>query len=76
MLNQYLTDAYLYLHDYSLANRSFSNAKLILLDLLNQISIYQYLTVTYQYFMLTYLKQHLTSPDQYLNNSYRLIIPK
>ena len=49
MLNQYLSDTYLYLHDYSLFNRSFTNAKLTLIEFLIQISIYQYLTVIYQY---------------------------
>ena len=49
MLNRYLTDTYLYLHDYSLFNRSFTNAKLTLIEFLIQISIYQYLTVIYQY---------------------------
>ena len=51
MLNQYLTDIVRYLYDYSLYNWSFTNDKLILIDSLNQINIYQYfyLTVTYQY---------------------------
>ena len=40
MLNQYLTNAYRYLHDYFLFNRSFTNAKLVLIDSLNQINIY------------------------------------
>ena len=47
MLNWCLTDAYQYLHDYSLFNWSFINTKLI--DFLIQINICQYLTVTYQY---------------------------
>ena len=55
MFNQYLTDTYRYLHDYSLFNWSFTNAKLILIDSLNQISIYQYLTVTYQYLVYAYI---------------------
>ena len=50
MLNWYLTDAYQYLHDYSLFNWSFINTKLI--DFLIQINICQYLTVTYQYLVI------------------------
>ena len=46
MLNQFLTDTWWYLHDYCLFNWSFTNAKLILMDSLNQINIYKYLTVT------------------------------
>ena len=48
-------------------------AKLVLIDSLNQINIYQYLTI-YQYLVYAQLKQHLTGPGQYLNNSYRLVI--
>ena len=33
----------------------FTNAKLILIDFLIQINIYQYLTVTYQYFVNAYI---------------------
>ena len=57
MLNQYLTNAYQYLHEYSLFNWSFTNAKLILIDFLNQINIeqYFYLTVTYQYLVNAYI---------------------
>ena len=47
MLNQYLTDTYRYLRDYSLFNWPFTNAKLILINFLIQINIYQNLTVTY-----------------------------
>ena len=49
MLNWYLTNTCWFLHDYFLFNWSFTNAKLILIDSLNQINVYQYLTVTYQY---------------------------
>ena len=45
MLNQYLIDTYQYLHDYSLFNWWFTNDKLILLYSLNQVNIYQNLTV-------------------------------
>ena len=57
MLNQYLTDIVRYLYDYSLYNWSFTNDKLILIDSLNQINIYQYfyLTVTYQYLVNAYI---------------------
>ena len=57
MLNQYLTDIVQYLYDYSLYNWSFTNDKLILIDSLNQINIYQYfyLTVTYQYLVNAYI---------------------
>ena len=57
MLNQYLTDIVRYLYDYSLYNWSFINDKLILIDSLNQINIYQYfyLTVTYQYLVNAYI---------------------
>ena len=55
MLNQYLTDTYQYLHDYSLFNWSFTIAKLILIDSLNQINICQYLTVTYKYLVHAYI---------------------
>ena len=48
-------------------------AKLVLIDSLNQINIYQYLTV-HQYLVCAELKQHITGPDQYLNNSHRLVI--
>ena len=44
-----------YLHDYSLFNWSFTNAKLILIDFLIQINIYQRLTVTYQYLVNAYI---------------------
>ena len=54
---QYLTDTYWYLHDYSLFNWYFTNAKLVLIDSLNQIKIYQYLTVTYQYLVCAYIVQ-------------------
>ena len=77
MINWYLTKAYWYLHNHSLFNWSFTNAKLILIDSLNQITIYQYLTITYQYFVCARLhskKQHLTDPDWYLNNRYRLCL--
>ena len=36
-------------------NWSFTNAKLVLIDSLNQINIYQYLTVTYQYLVCAYI---------------------
>ena len=49
MFNPYLTDVYRYLYDYFLFNWSFTNVKLILIDFLIQINIYQYLTVTCQY---------------------------
>ena len=55
MLDQYLTNTYQYFHDYSLFNWSFSNAKLVLIDSLSQINIYQYLTVTYQYLVCAYI---------------------
>ena len=57
MLNQYLTDIVQYLYDYSLYNWPFTNDKLILIDSLNQINIYQYfyLTVTYQYLVNAYI---------------------
>ena len=58
MLNWYLTNAYWYLHDYSLFNWSFTNDKLVLIDSLNQINIYQYLTVTYQYLVCAYIVQN------------------
>ena len=48
-----LTNTYQCLHDYSLFNWPFTNAKLI--DSLNQINIYQYLTVTYQYLVYAYI---------------------
>ena len=55
MLNQwYLTDTYQYVYDL-LFSWSFTNAKLILIDSLNQINIYQYLTVTYQYLVYAYI---------------------
>ena len=50
-----LTNTYQCLHDYSLFNWPFTNAKLILIDSLNQINIYQYLTVTYQYLVYAYI---------------------
>ena len=43
------------LHDYSLFNWSFTNSKLILIDFINQINIYQYLTVTYLYLVYAYI---------------------
>ena len=46
---RYWTDTYQYLDDYFLFNWSFTNAKLILINFLIQINIYQNLTVTYQY---------------------------
>ena len=46
---------YLPIHDYSLFNWSFTDAKLILIDSLNQINISQYLTVTYQYLVHAYI---------------------
>ena len=55
MFNRYLTNTYQYLHDYSLFNWSFTNGKLILIDSLNQVNIYQYLTVTYQYLVHAYI---------------------
>ena len=55
MLNQYLTNTYQYSYDYSLFSLSFNNAKLILIDSLNQINIYQYLPVTYQYLVYAYI---------------------
>ena len=55
MLNQYSINTYWYLHEYSLFNWSFANAKPILIDSLNQINIYQYLTVTYQYLVNAYI---------------------
>ena len=48
MFNQYLTDTCWYLHDYSLINQSFSNAKLIL-TFVNPNQYLPILTVTYQY---------------------------
>ena len=74
MLNWYLTDTYQYLNDYSLFNWSFTNTKPVLID--NQISIYQYLTVTYQHLVCAYTVKATCNcgPDQYLNNSYRLAI--
>ena len=36
-------------------NSSFTNAKLTLTDILIQIEIYQYLTVTYQYLINAYI---------------------
>ena len=58
MLNQYLTNTYQYSYDYSLFRLSFNNAKLILIDSLNQINIYQYLPVTYQYLVYAYIYIH------------------
>ena len=55
MLNWYLTNTCWFLHDYFLFNWSFTNAKLILIDSLNQINVYQYLTVTYQYLVNAYI---------------------
>ena len=72
MFNQYLTNICWYLHDYSLFNCSFSNAILVLIDSLNQINIYQYLSFL-PIFSLC-LKGLLTGPDQYLNDSHRLAI--
>ena len=64
MLNQYLTDIVQYLYDYSLYNWSFTNDKLILIDSLNQINIYQYfyLTVTYQYLVNAYIVKATFNP--------------
>ena len=64
MLYWYLTDIYQYLHDYFLFNWSFTNAKLILIDSLNQINIYQcfYLTVTYQYLVNAYIVKNWSWP--------------
>ena len=42
MNNQYLTDTYQYLHNHSLFSWSFTNAKLVPIDSLNQINIYIY----------------------------------
>ena len=54
-----------------------TNTKLILTDFLIQINIYHYWTVTYQYLVNSYtVKQYLTGPDQYLNDSYGLVILK
>ena len=43
----YLTNTYQFLHDNSPFNWSFTKAKLILIDFLIKINIYQHLTVTY-----------------------------
>ena len=72
MFNQYSTNIYWYLHDYSLFNCSFSNAILVLIDSLDQINIYQYLSFL-PIFSLC-LKEHLTGPDQYFNDSHSLVI--
>ena len=56
MHNQHLTNTFQYLtNTYSLFNSSFANAKLMQTDLLIQINIYQYLSVTYQYLVNGYI---------------------
>ena len=87
MLNWCLTDTYWYLHDYSLFNWSFT--KLVLIDSLNQINIYWYLTVTHQYLVCAYIVKATFnwSWPIFKNNSYiqtcdfktvilRLVIPR
>ena len=60
-----------------ITDSTFTNAKLILIDFLIQINIYQYLTVTYQYLVKAYIvRANLTRPDQYLNDRYRLLIQR
>ena len=76
MLNCYLIDGYRYL----------TNTSMIpyLIDPLLMLNwYYRYYsdsadtTVTYQYLVNSYIvKQYLTDPDQYLNDSYRLVILK
>ena len=55
LFNQYLPILNQYLHDYSLFNLSFTNTKLILTDVLIQINIHKYLTVTFQYLVNAYI---------------------
>ena len=71
-----MTNTYQLLHDYSLFNWSFTNGKLILIDFLNQINIYQYLTATYQYLVNAYIVKATFNRSWLIFNgySYRLVI--